>query len=393
MNVIHKYWINDYKYLDVILCLKDRLPKEVIHFIAYIYIDLFKSRYLYNIAGALILQSKNKSELWINTKHDLYKILNGINLDAITNTYTTQSIKLASLYINYNIIETLNEIYMIYNRELVLLNIKGFITASIGMNHNMILTTDGVLTTGDNYRGQLGFHQDIKTSFLRRVDINNVIALSCGNDHTFFLSDEGLFFCGYYDEYSNDIFWTPQRIETMKSIQKIMPYYFISNNKIHKINQILRDNVDSKIVIEYDIIDDININPETIIRTVSLREYLLILIRENNANKLYICSRCETLISSHYNLSEKESRSKLFNLPINDVIDISRNLILTTNRLYIFDDYLINNIFVNIIHDGHYVNICDLNDNVDYQGKIYARSFLNKIYDSIMGTSTNFEIF
>lgn len=84
------------------------------------------------------------------------------------------------MHLDYTIITTTDQIYMVIDEKLTVLNIDGFITASVSIFHNIILTTKGVLATGSNRHGQLGLHNDIHTGHLLPVDIDNVQSVSCG---------------------------------------------------------------------------------------------------------------------------------------------------------------------------------------------------------------------
>lgn len=194
---LHKYAINNNKYLDIILGLRNMLPIELVHIIAFIYVELFKCGYLHVIYNDLVFQTQNRT-YYFNYNHDdanlsmISPILKRIRLEDITHIYSFQYTK---MHLDYNIITTrelsheiINEkcpvlnnkrVYMIINGNLSLLNIKGFITASVSLYHNMILTTNGVLATGSNKYGQSGLTSDINKAYLSPVNINNVDSITC----------------------------------------------------------------------------------------------------------------------------------------------------------------------------------------------------------------------
>lgn len=76
-------------------------------------------------------------------------------------------------------------------------------SVSCGARHTMVLMSDRSLyTCGDNKGyGQLGIGETNESqNELIRVDIRNVIAVSCGDTHSLILTDNGLFVCGRGDD-------------------------------------------------------------------------------------------------------------------------------------------------------------------------------------------------
>jgi len=71
------------------------------------------------------------------------------------------------------------------------------ISVSCGADHSLVLIKEGLFSSGLNYHGQLGLGHNDDANELQLVDIPNVISISCGGNHSLVLTKEGLFSCGY----------------------------------------------------------------------------------------------------------------------------------------------------------------------------------------------------
>lgn len=395
MRALRKYNINGDKYLDVILCLKDKLPRDIIYIVTYIYINLFRDHYLYGIPGGLILQTKNKVYHWNNRRYKLHtvlEILKDINLSDIKNIY---DIPYDAYNTDYIVVETLKYVYMIFDNKLLRFKVENIIMVSVAHTHNMILTKDAVLSTGMNHCGELGCHETGIMCYLRNININNVNSILCGPYYTFFLCNNQLFFCG---KYGNNTFWTPHQINTSKIIREIYmsnllhlhgleTFQFITDYGIYEVSNVVED-----LTLNYSAVNHVNIKFNDIVKTIYGLGYILRLVKEDSKNVLYIQNTSRyglNIISRRYNLSKYGSQK----LPIDDIIDISRAIVLTKSRLYIFDHILIQTIFSNIIQENLYVNLCDLDNEIDYEGRIIESSIITKFYRSLTSNSYTFELF
>lgn len=379
MDILNRYYTNQDKYLNIILSLNNILPKDVIHIIGFLYIQLLNPHFLHNLCDRYVLRT-DKDTYMIPKKNETYNMLDTISPNDIKQIYN----KMYDLDNEYIIIQTHTHLYMIINNKLEQLNISNFITASVGKYHNMILTTNGVFATGLNDIGQLGFEESIGSSYLSRVEIENVQSISAGVCYTLWLSNNQLFFCGTHD-YNNWV-WTPHLIKTDLIIRHISscrnPQRYVGENpqiitdtEMYEINQIMDEKA------EYHKIGDLNY--KNVVKIINTQAYTLILTRENNESNLYIYNITFNPISDKYNLNG----DGLQKIPIDDIIDISNDgiLFLTKSRLYIFDENI--PYFSNIIQDDHFINITDLNTNsstiTDLNTNSSIMTFLDPIYKFI----------
>jgi len=96
----------------------------------------------------------------------------------------------------------------IYFNQLTKINIKNVLLIECGYVFSYVLTRDGLFSCGDNQCGQLGITSldtdsddftkvdDGKIPIFTKININNVITLSCGGTHVLIINDDGLYGCG-----------------------------------------------------------------------------------------------------------------------------------------------------------------------------------------------------
>lgn len=103
----------------------------------------------------------------------------------------------SEVFMNFPIelIHLINIFYLYCNSQLMQNNIIS------GSNYSILLIQQNIYGCGNNRYGQLGFignHENIEkeNNFQKIIRVQNVISLSCGFDHTLFLTKEGLFGCG-----------------------------------------------------------------------------------------------------------------------------------------------------------------------------------------------------
>lgn len=79
----------------------------------------------------------------------------------------------------------------------VRVEIKNVLSVTCGAEYTMVLTNDGLFGCGDNSKGQLGLGDTKDRQELTRIPIENVLSVACGVNHTFILTSDGiLFVCG-----------------------------------------------------------------------------------------------------------------------------------------------------------------------------------------------------
>lgn len=179
MDLFPKYHINTNRYLGIILSLKDTLPIEIVYTIAIICIELSKSHFIHSFEEGYVLQISNKTHILSKDMLKLSPISGAIlklPLDKIQRVYTSMH----NHEDNYRVIKTDTRLYMIHDRKLKELSINNFVTASVGRWHNMILTTDTVLATGENTHGHLGVGIKNYNCYLIEVKLPNVQSVACG---------------------------------------------------------------------------------------------------------------------------------------------------------------------------------------------------------------------
>lgn len=77
------------------------------------------------------------------------------------------------------------------------LNISNVISMSCGDDHSLILTNDGLYGCGMNLMLQSGVKFTRAPYDYKKIEINNILSYSCGPGYSIILTSEGLFSCGY----------------------------------------------------------------------------------------------------------------------------------------------------------------------------------------------------
>jgi len=79
------------------------------------------------------------------------------------------------------------------------LNISNVISMSCGASHSLVLTNDGLYGCGKNHFGQSGVELNPFNYFqgFQKININNILSFSCGPEYSIIMTDKGLFSCGY----------------------------------------------------------------------------------------------------------------------------------------------------------------------------------------------------
>jgi alpha-tubulin suppressor-like RCC1 family protein len=74
--------------------------------------------------------------------------------------------------------------------------IKNVISLSCGEGYALILTKEGLYSSGYNNKGQLGLGHNFDIRLFEKINIENVISFSCGYNHTVVITENGLYSCG-----------------------------------------------------------------------------------------------------------------------------------------------------------------------------------------------------
>src|SRR5690606_8155940 len=82
--------------------------------------------------------------------------------------------------------------------EFIKVNILNVLSVSCGYEFTMIITEEGLFACGDNKEQQLGLYNR-EYNLFTKVNILNVLSVSCGFKHTMIMTKDGLFACGSND--------------------------------------------------------------------------------------------------------------------------------------------------------------------------------------------------
>jgi len=77
------------------------------------------------------------------------------------------------------------------------LNILNVISMSCGYAHSLVLTNDGLYGCGENHFGQSGVEYNYHFKGFQKININNILSFSCGDEYSIIMTEKGLFSCGY----------------------------------------------------------------------------------------------------------------------------------------------------------------------------------------------------
>lgn len=325
MSLDHKYHINQGRYLNIILSLKQLLPKDIVYFIAITAVKLSTNNFILALGQEYLLPIYNKLYL-LSNDFECKKLFMSLPLNEICHVYSG----MYNYYNNYVIIQTHKSIYMVINYELKQLNIKNIITASVARYHNMILTTSGVLASGENNCGQLGIGEDKSARYLTPVTISNVQSVACNDHYTLFLIDGQLFGCGFF---GNIRFWTPHLINLNFSIKQIDSRLYpqiVTEDAIYEITKLSLDGQH-----ELCKITNSTFNFRNVIKIRNTHDYILVFMRESKESVLYVYNSFFNNLSLRYGLNN----GNLKRVPILDIIDISDDarIILTNSKIYNFN--------------------------------------------------------
>lgn len=199
------------------------------------------------------------------------------------------------------------------------------------------------------------------------------------------MADGKVFLCG---NCNGNVLWTPQLLNTKLAIREIYALgdpVFISDTHIHQMT------ISGKRDVYFIPLQKLNIEAKIILKSAFTTSYILKLIRENNENSLYIWSKYENKIRKSYNLGWFGFQK----VPITDVLDISNcgNIILTKSKLYLFNDNIRDSIFSNLLRYDQYVEMSDLNNDIDDDGKFVATPFLQRLYNWTTSNTTDVHVF
>lgn len=210
------------------------LPKELINIICLYYLSLHNDKlidsgdhfFVINTKNGLFGMGKDNNGLFgkgnhnngefglgeYNTKTDLRFICNNVKTFSCGNNHLL-ILRNDILYgCGSNGYGQLGLGDHIHHNVLTKINIKNVLLIECGSEFSYVLTRDGLFSCGDNEYGQLGtevlltycddftrashYIGDDIIAVFTKIDIHNVITLSCGGEHILIITNDGLYGCG-----------------------------------------------------------------------------------------------------------------------------------------------------------------------------------------------------
>ena len=81
------------------------------------------------------------------------------------------------------------------------INISNVLSVSCGQNHSMVITEEGLFSTGRNNYYQLGLNDKCDRFGFLKINLSYIISVACGGYYSMALTKEGLFGCGDNSSY------------------------------------------------------------------------------------------------------------------------------------------------------------------------------------------------